>query len=201
MENNPNLTEKGKYDYALVVRALHHGDQDAYAELMHSYKDIIFYMMFKKVHNRDDAEDITLEVFEKAFRYLDSYSPNFAFSTWLYKIANNKCIDFIHKKYNRELPMENKFSDDEKHDLMLEVKSDGLDPEENLIKKQKVLFLKKVVANLRPRYRDLVELRYFKELSYEEISKVLELPLGTVKAQLSRAKEALQVALRYSEEK
>ena len=93
MEVNPNLSEKGRHDYKLVLLAIK-GDQKAYAELLDRYKDAIYYMLLKMVNNKSDAEDLTIEAFGKAFKNIEQYTPNYAFSTWLFKIATNNCIDF-----------------------------------------------------------------------------------------------------------
>ena len=93
-------TEKAKRDYMLLRKALDDNDQQAYAELMSLYRDSIYYMLVRMVKNKDDAEDLTLMTFGKAFRYLDKYTPKYAFSTWLYRIALNNSIDFLRMKNN-----------------------------------------------------------------------------------------------------
>ena len=192
MELGSNLSEKAKHDYYLVLKATNERDQKAYAELMHRYRDSIFFMLLKMVNNKDDAEDLTIEAFGKAFNRLNQYAPNYAFSTWLFKIASNNCIDFIRrKKNNATLSIDKPFDNGEGDELTIDLRSESLDPEEKIIRKQKMLMMREVVEKLKPRYRKLVELRYFQELSYEEISVQLELPLGTVKAQLFRAREFL----------
>ena len=98
MELNPHLSEKAHYDNKLVRLAVENGDQKAFAGLMDRYKDSIYFMLLKMVNNRDDAEDLTIEAFGKAFKNLHQYTPDFAFSTWLFKIATNNCIDFIRRK-------------------------------------------------------------------------------------------------------
>ena len=97
---NPCTTEKARRDYVLLRKALDNNDQKAYAELMSLYRDSIYYMLMKIVKNSDDAEDLTLETFGKAFRYLDKYTPQYAFSTWLFRIAVNNSIDYIRHKNN-----------------------------------------------------------------------------------------------------
>lgn len=201
MELGNNLSEKGKYDYRLVRRAVETGDQQAYAELMDRYRDSIYFMLLKMVNNKDDAEDLTIEAFGKAFNRLAQYTPNYAFSTWLFKIASNNCIDFIRKKKKNVLSIDNKFESDEGDSLTIDLKSQMLDPEESIIKKQKIVLMHEVVSKLKPRYRELIELRYFKEYSYEEIAEQLEIPLGTVKAQLFRAREFLYNIMKNSKGK
>ncbi len=186
-----NLSDKAKHDYSLVQRAVNDGDQHAYAELMDRYRDSIFFMLLKMVNNRDDAEDLTIEAFGKAFNRLHQYTPNYAFSTWLFKIASNNCIDFIRKKKNNTMSIDSDFSNDDGDRVSFDLKSTGRNPEEEAIREQKIKLMREIVTRLKPRYRELIELRYFKEYSYEEIAKELDLPLGTVKAQLFRAREFL----------
>jgi len=182
------LSEKARQDYELVITALN-GDEKAFARLLVRYKDAIYFMLLKMVNNRSDAEDLTLEAFGKAFKNLHQYSPTFAFSTWLFKIASNNCIDFLRKKKGVHVSIEN--NEQNENGDQVRLKSKELNPEEKLIRMQKAILLRKVVRRLKPRYQTLVELRYFREFSYEEIAKELNLPLGTVKAQLFRAREML----------
>ena len=188
MEVNPNLSEKAQYDFRLVHLA-REGDQKAYAELLSRYRDAIYYMLLKMVNNPIDAEDLTIEAFGKAFKNIEQYTPHFAFSTWLFKIASNNCIDFIRKKRGSHISIDQ--SHEEQDTISDAIQASTLDPEENLIKQQKVNLTRTIVTKLKPRYRRLIELRYFKEYSYEEIAEELDLPIGTVKAQLFRARELL----------
>jgi RNA polymerase sigma-70 factor (ECF subfamily) len=184
-----NLSEKARQDYALVLAALNE-DEKAFAKLLARYKDTIYFMLLKMVNNKSDAEDLTLEAFGKAFKNLHQYSPQYAFSTWLFKIASNNCIDFLRKKRGIMISIENG-NDSHDNETPVRLKSKDPNPEEKLIRKQMAILLRKVVRKLKPRYRILVEMRYFKEYSYEEIASELDLPLGTVKAQLFRAREML----------
>ncbi len=198
MEVNLNLSDKAQYDYELVLQAME-GDQKAYGELLGRYRDAIYFMLLKMVNNPSDAEDLTIEAFGKAFKNIKQYTPNYAFSTWLFKIATNNCIDFIRKKKLNNISIDQ--SSHNEDSMPMSIPSDGLDPEENLISQQKVILLRSVVAKLKPRYRKLIELRYFYEFSYEEISDELELPIGTVKAQLFRARELLYNVLKNTTHK
>lgn len=189
MELIDHLSDKAKKDYLLVLRALNEKDQRAYTELMGRYKDSVYFMLLKMVNNSDDAEDLTIETFSKAFKRLDQYTPQFAFSTWLFKIASNHSIDFIRKKRIKAVSIDQGFSNEDGESYVIPVKEDSLDPEESMQKDERVQRMRDVVEKLKPRYKRLVELRYFEEKSYEEISEILELPLGTVKAQLFRARD------------
>jgi RNA polymerase sigma-70 factor (ECF subfamily) len=185
-----HLSDKAKQDF-LLVESAKNGNQAAYAELMERYRDSIYFMMLKMVKNQDDADDLTIEAFGKAFSRIDQYSPSFAFSTWLFKIASNNCIDFIRKKRIRVTSMDTGHTTDDGEVIFFDARSSTMDPEETIIHGQKVVHMRMLVSKLKPRYRELVEKRYFEELSYEEIAEELNLPLGTVKAQLFRARDFL----------
>lgn len=189
MEVNQNFTENAKNDFHLVVKA-RAGSQKAYGDLMHRYKDSIYFMVLKMVNNREDAMDLTVETFAKAFEKLDKYQPEFAFSTWLFRVATNNCIDFLRKKKLNTQSIHGMI-DEEGEEKPLQIKADTLNPEESSIRKQQTEELKLLIESLPPRYRNLITLRYFDELSYEEIAQHLDLPLGTVKAQLFRARYLL----------
>jgi RNA polymerase sigma factor (sigma-70 family) len=182
------LSDKAKSDLLLVEKAKK-GNEKAFACLMSRYRDSIYYMLLKMVNNPSDAEDLTIEAFGKAFRNIESYTPKFAFSTWLFKIATNNCVDFIRRKQLSPTPLDH--LQDSLDNVTVNIQSDLPDPEESLINHQKIAALKDIVNQLKPRYKTLIELRYYKEYSYEEISSELNLPIGTVKAQLYRAKTLL----------
>ncbi len=189
VEQKIKLSEKARQDYELVQLALR-GDEKAFTRLLSRYKDAIYFMLLKMVNNRNDAEDLTLEAFGKAFKNIHQYSPTYAFSTWLFKIASNNCIDFLRRRRGTYIALENN-NEHGPNNESLRLRSKDPDPEEKLIRQQKAILLHRVVRRLKPRYRTLVELRYFREYSYEEIARELQLPLGTVKAQLFRAREML----------
>jgi RNA polymerase sigma factor (sigma-70 family) len=190
MVDNEHLSDKAKHDL-LLVEAARKGDQAAYAELMERYRESIYFMMYKMVKHQDDADDLTIEAFGKAFSRLDQYSPSYAFSTWLFKIASNNCIDFIRKKRIKVTSMSTGFTTNDGEILYVDARAQTMNPEESIIHGQKVVHMRMLVSKLKPRYRELIEKRYFEELSYEEIAEELNLPLGTVKAQLFRARDFL----------
>ena len=201
MEVNPNFTDKAKRDFILVKKALEENDRTAYAELMDNYRDSIYFMLLKMTNNKDDAEDLTIEAFGKAFKKLEQYTPNYAFSTWLFKIASNNCIDFIRKKKQNVYSLDQEFDDSPGSSLSRSISGSELNPEEALINEQKIKIMREVVEKLKPHYRILIELRYFQELSYEEIAEQLNLPMGTVKAKLFRARDFLYNIISKSQDK
>ncbi len=199
MENLEHLSAKALHDYELVQAAML-GDQRAYSDLLKRYYDSIYYMMLKMVKNQDDADDLTMEAFGKAFKGLSHYTPDYAFSTWLFKIATNNCIDHMRRQKIKPISIDKPYETNEGDEISLEVKSQYLTPEEKYIKKQKIKIMHDLVEKLKPRYRTLIELRYFKEWSYEEIAAHLDMPIGTVKGQLFRAKDILLHILKNSKE-
>ncbi|MDR1886780.1 MAG: sigma-70 family RNA polymerase sigma factor [Prevotellaceae bacterium] len=177
-------------DQELVRKALNK-DQKAYSRLLSRYRDNIFYYILKMVRDKTHADDLTLEAFDKAFQNLDKYDEQYAFSTWLYRIAKNCTIDFVRKrKLNNALHIN--YGPDEDASINESTLYSGTpNPEENMIRQQDELRLMTYIASMKPKYRILIELRYLKEYAYEEIAAELNIPMGTVKTQLFRAKNAL----------
>jgi len=200
MEINPNLSENAVRDVGLVIAA-RAGDQKAFAQLMKRYKDTIYFMLLKMVNNKTDAEDLAIEAFGKAFTNIHQYEPQFAFSTWLFRIASNNAIDHLRKKKAVTVPLEPIVGNDKSIGIEYNhnIHSNSDSPEDALIKEQNAKIMRKAVATLKPRYRTLLELRYFKEYSYAEIAEELNLPLGTVKVQLFRSREMLFDLLKKTE--
>lgn len=190
-EHSPKALE----DIAFIDAALA-GDGTAYTKLLNKYYDQIYYLLLRRVNSEVEAEDLAMETFGKAFNNLAQYTPDFAFSTWLFRIATNNCIDYLRKKRTKTYPLEtgSEVSDVEN---LPQISASSPNPEESIIKEQKALILLELIKKLKPRYAKLVELRYYQELSYEEISQELDLPLGTVKAQLFRARELLYPLIKY----
>jgi RNA polymerase sigma-70 factor (ECF subfamily) len=141
-------------------------------------------MLLKMTNNTIEAEDLTIEAFGKAFKSIDKYTPEFAFSTWLFKIATNNYIDYKRKKRLQTISMDQEES-------VFNFDSQIKNPEDKVIEQQKYDTLRSVIDKLKPHYKTLVEKRYFEEKSYEEIAQELSLPIGTVKAKLFRAREFL----------
>jgi len=200
MEVNSKLSPRAKEDYRLVVEAREHGSQHAFAQLLERYRLSVYYTIIKIVNNPDDAEDMTIEAFGKAFHNIHKYTSDYAFSTWLFKIAVNNAIDFMRKKRIMTHSLNQDSDDSESVYKTLDLKAPTLDPEEKFIHEQRALILQEIVEKLHPRYKQLIRLRFFDELSYEEIAEKLKLPIGTVKNQLFRAKDLLYTMLKEKSE-
>lgn len=186
-----NLTEKGKRDLKLINRALETGDPTAYNELMKLYRDPLYFMLYEKVGDQELAKDLTIESLGKAFKKLHLYVPNYVFSTWLFTVARNHCIDYLRKNKLPTVSIDNMMLDEDGKRTNFDLISDMLNPEQEMEKKQRVAILRQIVDQLKPKYRALVKLRYFKEMTYDEIATTLDIPIGTVKAQLHRSREQL----------
>lgn len=184
MDLDSNFSSKTREDYILACEAIK-GDQRAYEKLLVRYREMIYHTILKMINNQQDAEDLTIESFAKAFIHIDQYKPTYAFSTWLFKIATNNCIDYFRRK-NAKSKSSEKQEMEEGMDEFIDKTDIG--PEKDLIKKQRKEFVIKILTELNPDYKKLIELRYYKELSYDEIAKALDVPIGTVKAKLYRAK-------------
>lgn len=181
----------------LVDDALKNGNPKAYEALMDLHKDSLYYMIYKMVHNPYEAEDLTIEAFGKAFKNLSNYTKNYAFSTWLYSIAANNCIDYLRKKRLDLVLIDDTIeTENGTKQPYLNIPDDVLTPEEKLCKKEGEMLLKQYINLLKPSYRELIEMRYFQELSYEEMAEQLQIPLGTVKNKLFKAKNKLQTIIR-----
>ncbi len=185
-----DFSDKAIEDFRLIDMAIG-GDDAAYAKLLQRYKRPVYQMILKMIRNVDDAEDLTIESFAKAFRSLHRFKKDFTFSTWLFRIATNNTIDFIRKKKLNTLSIENTFTDDDGQSVSIEVEDENLNPQEEAIRAQKAELMQMFVDKLPAKYQKLVRLRYFHEMSYEEIAEDLDAPLGTVKAQLHRARELM----------
>ncbi len=180
--------EKAQRDYQLVIAARDKGDQRAYADLMRFYREPIYLMLLRMTHSPVDADDLTMEAFSKAFCQLSTYTPQNTFATWLFAIASNHGIDFIRRQHMRLVSLNSMSVTEENEAYEFPIPSDDPNPEEELITRQRDQLVRSLVDRLAPRYRRIVSLRYFDELSYEEIARQLNLPLGTVKIQLRRAR-------------
>jgi len=192
--NNDHLSLKGQQDLVLVEQA-RKGNEKAYAELLKRYKKSLYHTILRMVRNADDAEDLTIESFAKAFRNLDKYDPKFGFNTWLFKVASNHSIDFLRKKKMQTTSLDGAYSDGDEERKM-EIADENISPMDEVIKLQKTEIMEVIVSKLPARYQYVVRLKYYQDLSVEEISKLTEMPTGTVKIQLMRARDLLHQLLK-----
>ena len=167
------------------------GNQKAMAFLLERYRKSLMAMILKMVRNLDDAEDLTIEVFEKAFRNLHRFDAKYSFSTWLFKIGTNHTIDFLRQKKLKTFSISNQVSDGKGETFSIDVASGDSDPQEILLRKQSHENLREIVSQLPAMYQTLVRMKYFDELSLEEIQKEIDIPLNTIKIRLFRARNLI----------
>lgn len=178
-----------------IVRRVLSGREDLFETLVRRYQGRVLGHVARMVGNRDDALDLTQEIFIKVFQALDRYNAQYKFSTWLFRIAGNAAIDHLRKRRPRTIPLET--SDPEGRPAMssLEYKSQDLDPYGELRNVQRGEAISRAIEALPPEFRELITLRHFAGLSYEEIAEVKQMPLGTVKNKLFRARAVLKERL------
>jgi RNA polymerase sigma-70 factor (ECF subfamily) len=182
-------------DSRIIQEALK-GDDAAYKKLMNKYHDAIFNFIYRMVRDKHQVEDLTQEAFIKAFASLKSFNDEYAFSTWLYKIATNNSIDYIRRRklqmYSIDKPIEAADSD-----YSFELPDETYQADKDIIRGQRAQLLNEAIAALPEKYRKVIQLRHVEERTYEEIAKQLKLPIGTVKAHIFRAREILYKALKH----
>lgn len=187
-----NLSPKS--DYELVDEAIK-GDQNAFTQLSNRYRSQIYSLLLKMVRNKEEAEDLAQEAFLKAFNAISTFNKEYAFSTWLYKIAINNCIDFLRKKKFKtksiDRPIETK-SGEIKYDLP----DSSYNPERRILRKEMSAMIQHAIKALPEKYKTVIVLRHIQSKSYEEIAAILDVPLGTVKARIFRAREMLKRSLK-----
>lgn len=168
------------------------GDLDAFEELVLLFDKKIYNYCLRMTNNRSDAEDLAQEVFLKVYKNLKNFRKDSKFSTWIYRIAYNTCVDNYRKKRLKLLPL-NKIIDEEQQEIGIP-SSDPL-PEEQVISNEKYSLIKECIAQLKPRYKSAIILRDIHNYSYREIAEILGIPIGTVKSDISRARALLRKAL------
>lgn len=167
----------------------------AYKRLLSKYRGQIFSLILKIIHNQNEVEDLVQETFSKAFNSIKNFNKEYAFSTWLYRIATNSSIDYLRKRRLKTYSIDNPIStkDDE---FTIEIPDASDEPGKNVIQSQRDALVRAAIENLPPKYRRVIEMRHLNERTYEEIAQELDLPLGTVKAHIFRAREMLYKMLR-----
>lgn len=178
-----------------LIRAALKGYDQAYDKLMKKYHNAISNFIYRMVQDKEQVEDLTQEAFIKAFSSLASFDAQYAFSTWLYKIATNNCIDYIRRRKLQMYPIDKPIRSKES-DYTFELPDDSYEADREVISDQRTRLLNDAIARLPEKYKTVIRLRHTEEHSYEEIAEILKLPIGTVKAHIFRARELLYKSLR-----
>ena len=184
-------------DQEIVARA-REGHEDAYRELIRRYQRPVFSLVYRMVRDRELAEDLTQETFVKVLNAIDSYRPEFKFSSWIFKIANNAAIDHLRRRELDTLSLEgapDATTPDRVEATALQISDHAESQLEEMEARELGSAIEKAIEALRPEYRSCILLRHVEGRSYEEIAEILELPLGTVKTYIHRARAQLKQAL------
>ena len=191
-------SESSEQDRALVEKALR-GDEEAYRFLLEKYSKALHHHIYRMVRDKGEVEDLVQESFIKAFSALSSYSADYAFSTWLYKIATNHTIDYLRKKklptFSIDKPIQTRDGS-----LDYEVPDTTYRPDRHIVADQRRALIQEAIDALPEKYHRVIVMRHQQERSYEEIAAELDLPLGTVKAHIFRARKLLYKYLREKRE-
>jgi len=194
MKNKKNKSESKQEDFDAIKRVLE-GDNSAYEFLQKKYKNLIYSLVKKMIKNDSDVEDLVQETFIKAYKALDKFKFNYSFSAWIYRIASNNTIDFLRKRrfdtFSIDKPIGN--AEDENY---FEIEDNSYSPDSELINQQKSDIISAAIDTLPENYREIILLRHEEELDYKTIAEQLDLPLGTVKAHLFRARKLLYEELK-----
>ena len=183
-----------KEDIRLIHEALR-GNQASYKKLMKKYHDPIFHLISRIIRNKEQIEDLTQETFVKAFASLKSFNEEYAFSTWLYKIATNSSIDYIRKRKLDTFSIDKPIALEDS-DFTFELPDSTYEPDKRIIQHQRSKVLEEAIEMLPEKYKRVIIMRHSEERDYAEIAKILKLPIGTVKAHIFRARELLNKYLR-----
>lgn len=183
------------YD-ARLVRLARKGDQGAFAELVDLYKDKLFHLGYRMLSNRHEAEDVVQETFLRVYKNWSRYDDKQKFSTWIYRIATNLCIDRLRKrKPNYYLDAE--MNDQEGMDGYTLIPGDDKTPETEYLLSETQQMIHQAIAGLPAKYKSVIVLRYLQEMSLQEISDVLDMPVTTVKTRVHRGREFLRKKLEH----
>ncbi|AJD89517.1 RNA polymerase sigma factor SigW [Jeotgalibacillus malaysiensis] len=177
------------------IQQVRKGDQDAFGEIVELFKDRVYHVCFRMLGNRHEAEDIAQEAFIRAYTNIHTFDIDRKFSTWLFRIATNLCIDRIRKK-KPDYYLDAEVSGTDGLTMYSQVETDGPLPEEEVESMELQESIQKEISRLPDKYRSVIVLKYIEELSLKEISEILELPIGTVKTRIHRGREALRKQLR-----
>lgn len=178
-----------------IIRRCKRGEEAAFAEILTRYKGPIYNLCYRMARNSEDARDLGQEVFIKVFSLLDRFDESYAFSSWLFRIATNHCIDHLRRNRLRFMSLDGGMSQ-EGEEFELQLPDAGPEPDVVLQRKEALERLEEVIAELPPHYKAITLLRHDQQLAYEEISEILQLPLGTVKARIHRARNMIQQMLK-----
>ncbi len=194
-ENVTPVAGKSKADDLILIDNALKGNQASYERLMKKYYQLIYNLVYRMISRKEDVEDLTQEAFIKAFNSLHNFDKQFAFSTWLFKIATNNAIDYLRKKKLATFSIDKDFDSDD-NDMKFEIPDNEYKPDRIMMDDQMKTVLEEAIESLPPKYKLVIVMRHKQEKEYEEIAQELKIPLGTVKAHIFRGRELLNKYLK-----
>ena len=191
----PELQQKSRKDDNKLIDDALGGNQPAYEKLMKKYYQLIYNLVYKMISKKEDVEDLVQEAFIKAFNSLKNFDRQYAFSTWLFKIATNNAIDYLRKKKLHTFSIDKEI-ESEDSDYSFEIPDHEQKPDSKMMDDERRKILEEAIQSLPPKYKEVIVLRHKQEMEYEEIAAELKLPLGTIKAHIFRGRELLNKYLK-----
>ena len=187
------MNAEDKSDYELIDDSIS-GDEDAFGILMGRYENSLYGLIFKMVRNHEETQDLVQEAFIKSYKALESFNKQYSFSTWLFKIASNNCIDHLRKRRLKttsiDVPIQT-----EDGSLSQDLPDDSFSPEKDSLRNELFSSVNSIIDELPEKYKVVINLRHKEDQSYEEIAVALDIPIGTVKARIFRAREILKKSI------
>lgn len=176
----------------LLIEQCLKGQQSSFSELIDEYKNLVFNLAYRMTNNLDDAKDISQEVFIRVYKSLYNFNPNYKFSTWLYQVTLNFCRDRFRKGKIPSVSLDAPLNEDDQKNFSSLIPNNENNPEEIFIEAEQTNFINALISSLPPKYREVIVLRHLRDLSYDEMSKILNISIGSVKTRLFRARGLLR---------
>ena len=187
------MNAEDKSDYELIDVAIS-GDEDAFGIIMRRYENSLYGLIYKMVRNHEETQDLVQEAFIKSYNALESFNKQYSFSTWLFKIASNNCIDHLRKRRLQTTSIDVPIQTDE-GSISQELPDNSYSPEKDSLRNEMFESIDSIIEELPKKYKQVIILRHKEDKSYEEIAQSLDIPIGTVKARIFRARELLKKSI------
>lgn len=187
------MNAEDKSDYELIDESIG-GNEDAFGILMGRYENSLYGLIFKMVRNHEETQDLVQEAFIKSYKALDSFNKQYSFSTWLFKIASNNCIDHLRKRRLKTTSIDAPIQTED-GSLSQDLPDDSFNPEKDSLRNELFSSVNSIIDELPEKYKVVINLRHKEDKSYDEIAVVLDIPIGTVKARIFRAREILKKSI------
>ncbi len=191
MSDTPQQAADSSGEDEAIIRDVLAGNVNAFATLERKYRRIVFFLVRKMIRDEEDVNDLVQDTFVKAFQALPSFRFEYPFSRWLFKIASNRCIDHLRRRRFAMVSIDAPVRSKGGEEFYMEPEDRGPTPDVTLLTKERVTLLQEALAKIPEKYREVIRLRHSEELEYQEIADRLNQPLGTVKANLFRARKML----------